>query len=1178
MALTSPGVEVNIIDESQYLPAAPTTVPLLVVATAQNKANAAGSGVASGTIASNANKLYRITSQRDLTSLFGNPFFYKTTGGTSIHGYELNEYGLFAAYSVLGLTNLCYILRADIDLASLVGRTSRPTGESVDGTYWLDTANSSWGIFEFNQSTGKFTNKVPLFVMEAGEMAETLTGRPATSVGNIGDYAISMVTTNSNYANSSGVPTGYSTHWYKNKNNTWVELGSVEWRKSWPAVQGSAQATTLTPSGACVINGVSIVVGANPNNTLVNLEAAINAAGIPYVSAKIVNSRLELYSEIDQPINIQTVGSSTLLTELGISIGTYNSPVVSFGTNAQQPQWRVTDSNTHPTGSVWVKTNSANGGQNLVFGQYNTSIGSFVNKNCVSSSSDQEINSKLDSTGGQNIEAGTLYAQYSSDTFNFVHPLRLFRRSSSGPSVFVGGVVNPVISANATFTVKVSIPGNNQLSSSYTVTMPASPATHNAYNFTAAWTAAGIPHTTATVASSGAIVLTHTSGGIIILDDGGAETSAVTQAGFGVGLSSGAKHGPYKNILFTNVTSGTGAAIFAVNTEGYNATFSISSGGSGTSSDAYTVGQVLTVTGANPLNSNYKLKVTEVDADGKITDIEVISGYATPRHTVQLSKWESFNFIPNEITPSQYPSNETKWYYSVANQADIMTNVGGEWKGYKMVSYDLNGLPKAAGTPSTDDNGPIMSVSEPVLNSSGGALAYGDLWIDTSPAALENYPVISRWQNKDDLDQWVLIDNADQTTENGIVFADARWGTNGSVDVVEAAIPSIRSLLVSNYVDLDAPDPTLYPPGTLLFNTRRSGYNVKEYRVNYFNSINFPEGSLPSQKSTWVSISGLKSDGSPYMGRKAQRAMVVKAMKTAISTNIQIREEDTFFNLIATPGYPELQPDMITLNNDRGQSAYIIGDTPMRLAPTGGDIYDWAANVKKAAATGEDGLVTRNTYMGIYYPCGITTDLTGSDVVVPASHMILRTFIYNDNVAYPWFAPAGQRRGIVDNASNIGYINSETGEFNTTKNRVEIRNIQYSNFINPIAYFTNIGILNYGNKNSFDSQNSLDRTNVARLVCYLRYQLQRALRPFIFEQNDTVTRNEARGVVQTLLADILAKRGIYDYVVVCDETNNTPARIDRNELWIDLAIEPAKAVEFIYVPVRLLNTGEISGL
>jgi phage tail sheath protein FI len=82
-------------------------------------------------------------------------------------------------------------------------------------------------------------------------------------------------------------------------------------------------------------------------------------------------------------------------------------------------------------------------------------------------------------------------------------------------------------------------------------------------------------------------------------------------------------------------------------------------------------------------------------------------------------------------------------------------------------------------------------------------------------------------------------------------------------------------------------------------------------------------------------------------------------------------------------------------------------------------------------------------------------------------------------------------------------------------------------------------------------------------------------RPFVFEPNDAITRAGIAGVVQSLMIDLVAKRGLYDYLVVCDESNNTPERIDRNELWVDVAIEPVKAAEFIYIPVRILNTGEI---
>jgi len=191
---------------------------------------------------------------------------------------------------------------------------------------------------------------------------------------------------------------------------------------------------------------------------------------------------------------------------------------------------------------------------------------------------------------------------------------------------------------------------------------------------------------------------------------------------------------------------------------------------------------------------------------------------------------------------------------------------------------------------------------------------------------------------------------------------------------------------------------------------------------------------------------------------------------------------------------------------------------------------------------------------------------------------MLRTFIRNDTIAYPWLAAAGTRRGIIDNATSIGYIDSATGEFQVIKTRLGLRDVLYINFINPLVFFTGVGLLNYGNKTSFNSSSSLDRTNVARLIAYIRRQLTLAARPFVFEPNDALTRNQIQGVIQTLLVDIVAKRGIYDYLVICDLSNNTPARIDRNELWVDVAIEPVKAAEFIYIPVRVLNTGEIAAL
>jgi phage tail sheath protein FI len=191
--------------------------------------------------------------------------------------------------------------------------------------------------------------------------------------------------------------------------------------------------------------------------------------------------------------------------------------------------------------------------------------------------------------------------------------------------------------------------------------------------------------------------------------------------------------------------------------------------------------------------------------------------------------------------------------------------------------------------------------------------------------------------------------------------------------------------------------------------------------------------------------------------------------------------------------------------------------------------------------------------------------------------MMLRTIVRSDEVSFPWLAPAGVRRGVIDNASQIGYINSASGEFETIATGQGLRDVLYVNKINPITFIPGVGITNYGNKTEFALTTALDRINVARLVAFIRGRLNEIGKQFVFEPNDQITRDEISNAIEGLMIDLVAKRGIYDYLVVCDLSNNTPARIDRNELYVDIAIEPVKAVEFIYIPVRIKNTGEISG-
>lgn len=420
--------------------------------------------------------------------------------------------------------------------------------------------------------------------------------------------------------------------------------------------------------------------------------------------------------------------------------------------------------------------------------------------------------------------------------------------------------------------------------------------------------------------------------------------------------------------------------------------------------------------------------------------------------------------------------------------------------------------------------------------------ATGAYWIDTDA---DGYPVIYRSNGS----AWVLKDNADQTTSNGVVFGDitANDTANGGFVAAEDVLAG-------------GPNPLVFPTGTTGINMCRSGGTVRIY-----------DASLGTAWK-WRNYAPAQANGAGSFGRKAQRAVVVQALQASALAS-ELRQETLTFRLIAAPGYPELFDEMTALNADRGDSAFVIVDAPFRKNPT--DIITWVEGTE-ATENGEDGLVGRNKYAAAYYPSVLTTDPTsGASVVAPASHAALYTYAYNDNVSYQWFAPAGLTRGVVSNASNVGYLNDE-GDFVAVALTQGSRDAMYNKNLNPIARFPTEGIVVFGQKTLSPIASAQDRVNVSRLVAYLNERFNVIARPFLFEPNDEPTRTNAKALFDGFMGNILAQRGVYDFQVVCDETNNTPARIDRNELWIDVAIEPTKGAEFIYIPVRLVNTGDLS--
>ena len=1141
MALTSPGVEVTVIDQSQYIPSAVNTVPYFLLATAQNKVSSDGVTVAAGTLAANANKTYLITSQRDLAQTFGVPFFYNTTTGTPINGYELNEYGLLAAYSALGVTNRCYVQRANIDLTALTASLTRPTGAPANGSFWLDTSITSWGIQEWNAATQAFEVVTPLIVNDTTEVVnfddDTLgiaDYAPIPSYGAIGDYAVISCSQ-------------HNPLYYKNYLNTWVLVGSDTWKASYPTVQGTNSPTSLTIGANMIINGTTVTVGAT--NTVAGFATAINTAAITGVTASAVSNQLYIYATSaaanddstlsnDGVVSIQAGPNlgTALLTALGITASEYAAPEYLPSYSYEQPKWITAAGAAYarPTGSVWQNLSIANNGMQLVLKQYSAALGTWVAQSVPVYFNDAYANYALDPTGGgKNIPVGTTYAQYNAMGY-LSTPLNtaafeIYERYALGATVVTGTTVP---TGNAFAGVSFFLSGSQPGSTATNRSLVTVGGTGTVTDYITAVSAANVPYVSATINSAGNIVYTNSSGGTIGLAD--------------------------------SVGTGTATAGFTDSTEF-----------------------------CRPSNITANLLI--------------------------LSNWvnaPTFTHTSSNTAPGQDPADGRLWYYSAVDAADIMIQDDGMWMGYRNVTNDARGYNLTL----TNATGPIISATAPTTqtNTAMSALVYGDLWIDTSD--LENYPKLYRWQPVSGVAQWVEIDTTDQTTQNGVLFADARWAPNGTTDPVADPLPPIGTgstpLNTSNYLDPDAPNSSLYPQGMLLFNTRRSGYNVKSFQMDYFTTtatdyaidaysattayavndfvsynngiyvctVATSAGTAPSNTAywdlinlnTWLTASGNKDNGSMWSGRLAQRQIIVQALKSGIDTSVTAREEQTQYNIIATPAYPELTPNMIALSNERNNTLFVVGDTPMRLGPDGNSLVAFATNNNGLGQPNGDGNILTSNYCGVFYPSCQTSDLGGNTVVQPPSHMMVRTILRSDAASYPWLAPAGTRRGVVDNAISIGYIDATTGEFNQIGVSQSVRDILYERNINPITFIPGIGITNFGNKTTTATTTALDRINVARLVCFLRGRLEEIGKLYLFEPNDTITRNQITNSVNSLMIDLVAKRALYDYLVVCDLSNNTPARIDRNELWVDVAIEPVKAVEFIYIPLRIKNTGAIA--
>jgi len=162
----------------------------------------------------------------------------------------------------------------------------------------------------------------------------------------------------------------------------------------------------------------------------------------------------------------------------------------------------------------------------------------------------------------------------------------------------------------------------------------------------------------------------------------------------------------------------------------------------------------------------------------------------------------------------------------------------------------------------------------------------------------------------------------------------------------------------------------------------------------------------------------------------------------------------------------------------------------------------------------------------------------------------------------PWFSPAGFNRGQIKNVVKLSFNPDKTD-----------RDELYKNGINPIVTFRGEGTVLYGDKTMLAKPSAFDRINVRRLFIVLEKAIARAAKYSLFEFNDEFTRAQFVALIEPYLRDVQGRRGIYDFRVVCDETNNTPEVIDRNEFVGDIYIKPARSINFIQLNFVAVRTG-----
>jgi phage tail sheath protein FI len=379
--------------------------------------------------------------------------------------------------------------------------------------------------------------------------------------------------------------------------------------------------------------------------------------------------------------------------------------------------------------------------------------------------------------------------------------------------------------------------------------------------------------------------------------------------------------------------------------------------------------------------------------------------------------------------------------------------------------------------------------------------------------------------------------------------------------------------VIGNQAEVVVNDPTTneyYVQLSGSFPNKSSYVRVKQVNQttpNYFDNNGIPKnqftGSLPLAASG--SFGDGKGNNIPAVGAAAYYENISNSNIQGISASAYtesialLANKDAYsYNFITAPGligdstnfalhYPVVN-QLITMVQNRGDAMTII------------DVVGYNSNIIPVTSNAGN---FNTSYAATYWPWLKTIDLSGQQAWVPASTMIPGVYAFNDNVEAPWFAPAGVNRGVLTGVSATEKVITQAS-----------RDLLYQNNVNPIASFS--GTPNpvvFGQKTLQKKKSALDRVNVRRLLIELKSYISQVANNFVFEQNDTATRENFLSIVNPYLASVQQQQGLTAYQVIMDETNNPPNVVDNNQLIGQIYIQPTRTAEFIILDFNILPTG-----